>query len=69
MTITRYPSQIVIEDQDDNTELAVVTMDDGTCARVEIKSVINAAGWPELSEQILGALLEMRLDGDTPNQI
>ena len=69
MTITRYPSQIVIEDQDDNTELAVVTMDDGACARVEIKSVINAAGWPELSEQILGALLDMRLDGDTPNQI
>lgn len=64
MTITRYPSQIVIEDQDDNSELAVITMDDGATARVEIKSPINAAGWSELSEQILGALLEMRLDGD-----
>lgn len=64
MTIARFPSQIVIEDLDDLTELAVITMDDGACAQVEIKSVVNAAGWPELSEQILGALLEMRLDGD-----
>ena len=64
MTITRFPSQIVIEDEDDNTELAVVTMDDGATARVDIKTVINAAGWPELSEQILGALRDMRLDGD-----
>lgn len=64
MTIARYPSQIVIEDLDDLTELAVITMDDGTTARVEIKTAINAAGWPELSEQILGALLDMRLDGD-----
>ena len=64
MTIARYPSQIVIEDQDDNSELAVITMDDGACARVEIKGVVNAAGWPELSEQILGALRDMRLDGD-----
>ena len=63
MTITRYPAMIVIEDE--TGELAIVTMDDGTCARVEIKSVVNAAGWPELSEQILGALLDMRLDGDT----
>ena len=53
---------IVIEDE--TGELAIVTMDDGACARVEIKSVINAAGWPELSEQILGALRDMRLDGD-----
>ena len=65
MTIARFPSQIVIEDLDDLTELAVITMDDGTCARVEIKSVVNAAGWPELSEQFLGALRDMRLDGDT----
>ena len=64
MTIARFPSQIVIEDQDDSTELAVITMDDGATARVEIKSPINAAGWPELSEQILGALRDMRLDGD-----
>lgn len=64
MTIARFPSQIVIEDLDDLTELAVITMDDGATARVEIKSVVNAAGWPELSEQILGALLDMRLDGD-----
>lgn len=64
MTIARYPSQIVIEDLDDLTELAVITMDDGACARVEIKSPINAAGWSELSEQILGALRDMRLDGD-----
>lgn len=64
MTITRYPAMIVIEDQDDNTELAIVTMDDGATARVEIKSPINAAGWPELSDQILGALQDMRLDGD-----
>ena len=64
MTINRYPSQIVIEDQDDNTELAVITMDDGATARVEIKTVVNAAGWPELSEQILGALHDMRLEGD-----
>lgn len=66
MSITRFPGQIVIEDLDDLTELAVITMDDGATARVEIKSVVNAAGWPELSEQILGALREMRLDGDTP---
>lgn len=64
MTIARFPSQIVIEDLDDLTELAVITMDDGATARVEIKSPINAAGWPELSEQILGALHDMRLDGD-----
>lgn len=62
MTITRYPAMIVIEDE--TGELAVVTMDDGACALVEIKSVINAAGWTELSEQILGALHDMRLDGD-----
>ena len=35
---------------------SAVTMDDGATARVEIKSPINAAGWPELSDQILGAL-------------
>ena len=28
MTIARFPSQIVIEDLDDLTELAVITMDD-----------------------------------------
>ena len=43
MTIARFPSQIVIEDLDDLTELAVITMDDGATARVEIKLVINAA--------------------------
>lgn len=64
MSCARFHSQIVIEDQDDLTELAIVTMDDGATARVEIKSPINAAGWPELSEQILGALRDMRLDGD-----
>lgn len=60
--MTRYPAMIVIEDE--TGELAIVTMDDGATARVEIKSVVNAAGWPELSDQILAALLEMRLDGD-----
>ena len=62
MTITRHPAMIVIEDE--TGELAIVTMDDGATALVEIKSVVNAAGWPELSKQILGALLDMRLDGD-----
>ena len=62
MSITRYPAMIVIEDE--SGELAIVTMDDGATAKVEIKSVVNAAGWPELSDQILAALLEMRLDGD-----
>lgn len=62
MAITRYPAMIVIEDE--TGELAIVTMDDGATAKVEIKTVINAAGWPELSEQILGALQDMRLDGD-----
>ena len=62
--MTRYPSQIVVEDE--CGELAVITMDDGATARVEIKSPINAAGWPELSDQILGALHDMRLDGDSP---
>ena len=65
MSIARFPSQIVVEDTDDRTELAVITMDDGATALVEIKSPINAAGWPELSEQILGALRDMRLDGDS----
>lgn len=65
MNIARFPSQIVIEDQDDNTELAVITMYDEATAHINIKSPINAAGWPELSEQILGALRDMRLDGDT----
>ena len=62
MSITRYPAMIVIEDE--CGELAIITMDDGTCARVEIKSVTNSAGWPELSAQILGALQDMRLEGD-----
>lgn len=62
MTMTRYPAMIVIEDE--IGELAVVTMDDGATARVEIKTVINAAGWPELSDHILGALRDMRLEGD-----
>ena len=62
MSITRYPAMIVIEDE--SGELAIVTMDDGATAKVEIKSVVNAAGWPELSDQILAALLDMRLDGD-----
>jgi hypothetical protein len=65
MSIARFPSQIVIEDSDDNTELAIVTMDDGAAALVEIKSSVSAACWPELSEQILGALRDMRLDGDS----
>ena len=64
MTIARFPSQIVIEDLDDLTELAVPTLDAGAPARVERKRDVNAAEWPELSEQILGALLDMRLDGD-----
>ena len=60
--MTRYPAMIVIEDE--AGELAIVTMDDGATARVEIKTVVNAAGWYELSDQILGALRDMRLDGD-----
>lgn len=65
MSIARFPSQIVIEDSDCLTELAIVTMYDSATALVEIKSAVSAACWPELSEQILGALRDMRLEGDS----
>ena len=64
MTITRYPALVIIEDTEMREELAQVKIEDGVCATVTVSCVTNAREWAVISEQIRGALLDMRLEGD-----
>ena len=64
MTITRYPAEIIVEYPEDNEVAAKVSMFDSGGATVTIDRLTNAREWREISEQVLAALLEMRLDGD-----
>lgn len=64
MTITRYPSEIIVEDSEGNGDIAKVGMVDGSCATVTIYRDTNAREWKEISAQVLAALLDMQLDGD-----
>jgi hypothetical protein len=64
MTITRYPALVIIEDTELREEVAQVKIEDGSAATVTVKCVTNAREWQAISEQILGALLDMRLEGD-----
>jgi DNA-binding NtrC family response regulator len=64
MTITRYPALVIIEDTELREEVAQVKMEDGGCATVTVSCATNAHEWAAISEQIRGALLDMRLEGD-----
>ena len=62
--ITRYPAEIIVEYPEDNEVAAKVSMVDSGGATVKIDLVTNAREWREISDHVLAALLEMRLDGD-----
>lgn len=64
MSITRYPALVIIEDDELREEVAQVKMEDGAAATVTVNCATNAREWASISEQIRGALLDMRLDGD-----
>lgn len=64
MTINRYAAEIIVEDDETNDVAATVKMVDFGGATVTIDRVTNAREWREISAQVLGALLDMKLDGD-----
>lgn len=65
MTINRYPSEIIVIDEDDeNATVCTVKLVDACAATVLIDRATNAREWKEISAQVLAALLDMGLDGD-----
>lgn len=61
MKIKSYPTEFVIEDED-NEQLAVIKMFDSTVANVEVKNLFNVASWKELSKEIENCLILMDLE-------
>lgn len=64
MSITRYPNLVIIEDEELREEVAQVKMENGAAATVTVNCETNARKWAAISDQILGALRDMRLEGD-----
>lgn len=60
MSIKLYPVKVQAYDTDTNDVLFTCETFDEVCVSLDVKTVVNADGWPELSESIKQALEMMR---------